>query len=74
MGGGVCWLDYNNDGWLDLFAVNSYASADAPQWEANGGLPRTALFENVHGTFKDVSAADARRSARSRATAASPPT
>ncbi len=30
MGGGVCWLDYNNDGWQDLFAVNSYASADAP--------------------------------------------
>ena len=39
MGGGVCWLDYNNDGWQDLFAVNSYASADAPQWEAHGGLP-----------------------------------
>ncbi len=57
MGGGVCWLDYNNDGWQDLFAVNSYSSADAPQWEANGGLPRTALFENVDGTFKDVSAA-----------------
>ena len=29
MGGGVCWLDYNDDGRLDLFAVNSYASADA---------------------------------------------
>ena len=57
MGGGVCWLDYNNDGWQDLFAVNSYSSADAPQWEAHGGLPRTALFENVDGTFKDVSAA-----------------
>jgi Na+-translocating ferredoxin:NAD+ oxidoreductase RnfD subunit len=56
MGGGVCWLDYNNDGWQDLFAVNSYASADTPQWEAHGGLPRTALFENVNGTFKDVSA------------------
>ena len=27
------------------------------QWEAHGGLPRTALFENVDGTFKDVSAA-----------------
>ncbi len=57
MGGGVCWLDYNNDGWQDLFAVNSYSSADTPQWEANGGLPRTALFENVDGTFKDVSTA-----------------
>ncbi len=57
MGGGLCWLDYNNDGWQDLFAVNSYASADAPQWEAHGGLPRTALFENVDGTFKNVGAA-----------------
>jgi hypothetical protein len=57
MGGGVCWLDYNNDGWQDLFAVNSYASADTPQWEADGGLPRTALFANVDGTFKNVSAA-----------------
>ncbi len=57
MGGGVCFLDYNNDGWQDLFAVNSYASADAPQWEAHGGLPRTALFQNVNGSFEDVSTA-----------------
>ena len=57
MGGGACWLDYNNDGWQDLFAVNSYASADTPQWEAHGGLPRTALFGNVDGTFKNVGAA-----------------
>jgi hypothetical protein len=55
MGGGVCWLDYNGDGWQDLFAVNSYASADTAQWEAHGGLPRSALFENEHGTFHDVS-------------------
>jgi len=55
MGGGVCWLDYNGDGWEDLFAVNSYSSADTARWQANGGLPRTALFENLHGVFRNVS-------------------
>ena len=56
MGGGVCWLDYNGDGWQDLFAVNSYASADTSQWQAHGGLPRTQLFENEHGHFRNVTA------------------
>jgi hypothetical protein len=55
MGGGVCWLDYNNDGRVDLFAVNSYTSDDVSRWSAHGGLPTTALFENDHGTFHDVS-------------------
>jgi hypothetical protein len=57
MGGGVCWLDYNGDGRLDLFAVNSYSSADTARWESHGGLPRTQLFENVHGRFRNVSRA-----------------
>jgi Na+-translocating ferredoxin:NAD+ oxidoreductase RnfD subunit len=56
MGGGVCWLDYNGDGWEDLFAVNSYASSDAARFEAHGGLPRTQLFENRHGHFRNVTA------------------
>jgi Na+-translocating ferredoxin:NAD+ oxidoreductase RnfD subunit len=55
MGGGVCWLDFNGDGWLDLYAVNSYSSSDTDRWEANGGLPRSALYENEHGRFVDVS-------------------
>ncbi len=57
MGGGLCWLDYNHDGWLDLFVVNSYAEAEAGKWENSGGLPRTALFRNVAGKFEDVSQA-----------------
>ena len=56
MGGGVCALDFNNDGWLDLYVVNSYADVDLPTWSARGGLPRSALFENVRGRFVNVSA------------------
>ena len=57
MGGGVCFLDYNGDGWEDLFVVNSYASADADRWQAHGGLPTTELFRNDHGRFVNVTAA-----------------
>jgi Na+-translocating ferredoxin:NAD+ oxidoreductase RnfD subunit len=56
MGGGVCWLDYNNDGWLDLYAVNSYTDDNLPAFEAHGGLPRSALFRNDHGRFVNVTA------------------
>ena len=55
MGSGLCWLDYDRDGWLDLFVVNSYAERDAPRWQRRGGLPRSALFRNVKGKFVDVS-------------------
>jgi hypothetical protein len=54
-GGGLCMLDYDNDGWLDLFAVNSYSQADVPRWQKRGGLPRSALFRNTKGRFRDVS-------------------
>jgi Na+-translocating ferredoxin:NAD+ oxidoreductase RnfD subunit len=56
MGGGVCWLDYDSDGWLDLFVVNSHADVDIVPSDAHGGLPRTALYHNVGGRFVDVSA------------------
>jgi Na+-translocating ferredoxin:NAD+ oxidoreductase RnfD subunit len=55
MGGGLCWLDYDSDGWMDLFVVNSYSELDVAQWKKNGGLPRSALFHNVKGRFVDVS-------------------
>jgi Na+-translocating ferredoxin:NAD+ oxidoreductase RnfD subunit len=57
MGGGVCWLDYNDDGWLDLFVVNSYADDNLATWEDHGGIPTSALFENVHGHFVNVTKA-----------------
>ena len=56
MGGGLCWLDYDNDGWLDLFVVNSYGEGDIGAYYAHGGLPRTALFHNDHGRFTNVTA------------------
>ena len=55
MGGGLCWLDYDADGWLDLFVVNSYAEADVARWGGPDELPRSALFHNDGGTFTDVS-------------------
>jgi hypothetical protein len=55
MGGGLCWLDYDGDGWLDLFVVNGYAESDLLPFERRGGLPRSALFRNVKGRrFEDV--------------------
>ncbi|HSG16847.1 MAG TPA: hypothetical protein VLE70_11075, partial [Anaerolineae bacterium] len=56
MGGGLCWLDYDQNGWLDLYVVNNYALAEAGRWETEeGGLPRNALFRNVEGQFSDIS-------------------
>ena len=57
MGGGLCWIDYDRDGWLDLYVVNSHATAEIPYWQEQGGLPTNALFRNVRGTFVEVSAA-----------------
>lgn len=56
MGGGLCWLDYNNDGWTDLYLVNSHAVDEQAQWRAGGGLPANALYRNDGGHFTDVSA------------------
>src|ERR671925_282262 len=54
-GGGLCALDYNNDGWVDLFVVNSYSERDVGRWGKHGGLPRSALFRNGKGRFTNVS-------------------
>ena len=54
-GTGLCWLDYDGDGLLDLFAVNSYAVVEIARWRREGGLPETALYRNDGGRFEDVS-------------------
>ncbi len=54
-GSGVALLDYDNDGWLDIYLVNgstfsAFAGKSAP--------PHAALFHNNHdGTFTDVATA-----------------
>ena len=53
-GGGLCWLDYDGDGWLDLFVVNGHSRNERNEWEARGGLPTTRLFRNREGRFTDV--------------------
>ena len=55
MGSGLCWLDVDGDGRLDLYAVNSYTEVQARQWDAEGERPRNQLFHNDGDTFTDVS-------------------
>jgi hypothetical protein len=52
-GSGVCWLDYDDDGWMDLYLVNGATLANlqgkAPQRSTNH------LYRNNRdGTFTDV--------------------
>jgi hypothetical protein len=50
-GCGVAWIDYDNDGWLDLFFVNGTRLGGFPKGEE----PTTHLYHNNRdGTFSDV--------------------
>ena len=52
IGSGVALLDYDNDGWLDVYLLNGSTIAALKGKEA---LPRAMLFHNNHdGTFTDV--------------------
>ncbi len=52
-GSGVGLIDYDNDGWLDIYLVNG-STFDA--LDGKETPPRAALFRNNHdGTFTDVS-------------------
>ena len=53
-GSGVGLIDYDNDGWLDIYLVNG-STYDA--LSGNKTAPHAALFHNNHdGTFTDVAA------------------
>ena len=52
-GCGVAVLDFDNDGWLDVFVVNGSVLEGFP----HGGAPTGHLYRNRHdGTFEDVTA------------------
>src|ERR1700676_3873668 len=51
-GSGVALIDYDNDGWLDIYLLNGSTAAAMKGKEAP---PRAMLFHNNHdGTFTDV--------------------
>lgn len=51
-GSGVAFIDYDNDGWLDIFLINGSAFESFPA----GRAPSNRLFHNNRdGTFTDVS-------------------
>jgi hypothetical protein len=51
-GSGVALLDYDNDGWLDIYLLNG---STFPALKGQEPAPRAMLFHNNHdGTFTDV--------------------
>ena len=57
LGWGTSFVDFDNDGWLDLFVVNGhvYPAADAHQW-GTSYAQQSLLFHNVKGKFERVGA------------------
>ncbi len=57
LGWGTSFLDYDNDGWLDLFVVNGhvYPAVDAHQW-GTSYAQQALLFRNQKGKFERVGA------------------
>ena len=49
MGSGIAWLDYDNDGWRDLYVVQS-----GPYWPKGSAAAQDRLFRNDSGRFVDV--------------------
>lgn len=54
MGGGLCWIDVDDDGWLDLFVTDTWSEGEWALWHDEGALPTTRLFRNDAGNFEDV--------------------
>lgn len=58
LGWGTSFIDFDNDGWQDLFVVNGhvYPGVDAHQW-GTSYAQQPLLFRNVSGKFERVGAA-----------------
>lgn len=55
VGGGAAFLDYDQDGFLDIYIVNSSFSEEFSEGEKPGTLPANALFHNLkNGRFEDA--------------------
>jgi hypothetical protein len=52
-GSGVCWFDYNKDGYVDLYLVNG-STLEALQRKARRTMSNRLYRNNGDGTFKDV--------------------
>jgi hypothetical protein len=55
-GWGLGLFDFNNDGWKDLFTANAHVNDRVELFEPAVYREKDAIFENVAGTFRDVSA------------------
>jgi len=55
MGSGAAFLDYDNDGWIDLFVVDG-GSIAPPKPEAKAGAKHRLFHNDGKGNFADVTA------------------
>ncbi len=54
MAGGLCWIDVDDDGWLDLFVTDTWSDGEWGRWRADDSIPTSRLFRNEVGRFVDV--------------------
>ena len=57
MSGGLCWLDVDRDGWLDLFVTDTWSNGEWALWNEGDGLPTSRIFRNVEGRFEEATEA-----------------
>lgn len=56
LGWGCGFVDFDNDGWLDIFLVNGHVYPEVEKLTTEAGYPqRKALYQNQrNGSFKDI--------------------